>query len=871
MHRRLTGWAATAAAVALLATAMTAAGPAPTAHASTLTISKASYLDKTLAGILGQVGGVVTGYEFKSPNPYATDDCFRPSYGPYSGDAPLACWTPNNYPGYDRVGAPNFASNEVGSDDDYHIDFFNQLILQDHGPTVTNQDIKDEWVAHDVSDWGPGFVANDLMRNQGYLPPFTGTAEYDKFYWLTEAYIENDTVGMVAPGMPATARDLTGKFGSVTNEFDSVTWAKLLGTMYSQAYFATDVRDVLSQAAVVLPRNGWPYQIYEKAVALHDQNSTDWRWAQGQLLAFTRNVYGQDNPMAIPDRNVGSFILSILYGGNDYLTTLKIASLIGNDADCTASGVAGLMGIIKGMAGTPQEFKDRIYQNGAGRYINDTTTGYPPYIKNNYPHSQSWDDIAALYQSNAAAQIVAGGGSQDSTNFYVNAQTIQPEKTILINNADFEQGSLAGWTKWTPGTDPGSPNALAENNGTAQSGAWKGTVFTDSNVPEVKLSTTLQGLQFGQTYRVNAFVQSDQAARLYATNPGGPELYASVVGSYANAQNQWVNRSIEFTATATTAEVGLHMQPGTPGFAAIDNVTVQQITQPSTTRYEAESATLSGAEVSNDVTASNGSYVGGIDDPGNYVQFTVNAPSAGEYRANLNFANGTSGTSTLDLAINGSTKATVPFARTEVWGKFSRNIVSVPVTLIAGSNTIRLSKPATGGSYVQLDSLDLSAAPTPVYSAITDVSVPNSTFEADGATQTPASWSTWPGAAGTSADADYTETGGFDRTYRLTHYKSSAYEVYTDQTLTGLTNGTYTLTAWAEGSGGQSSDFLSAKGYAASAPELTAQTPGLGSPNWQQISISGIPVSNGSITLGAYSNAAGGQWSSLDHIELWRQ
>ncbi|MDF2442101.1 MAG: hypothetical protein JWR01_304, partial [Subtercola sp.] len=338
---------------ALLGATLVTTGPATPAEAATLTISKATYLDKTLAGILGQVGGVVTGYEYKQPTAMTDESCFRPAYGPYSGDAPASCWTPNNYPGYDRVGAPNFAANEVGSDDDYHIDFFNQHILAAHGPDTTAQDIKDEWVAHDVGDWGPGEIANGLMRNQGYLPPATGTAEYNRHYWLTEAYIENDTLGMVAPGMPATARDLTGKFASVTTEWDSVTWAKFYGTMYSMAYFATDVRDVLSDASATLPRSGWPYQIYQKVQALHEQNPTDWRWAQGQLLSFVRNVYGQDNVQAIPDRNNGSLLISILYGNNDYLTTLKIASLIGNDADCTASGVAGLMGIIKGMAGTP--------------------------------------------------------------------------------------------------------------------------------------------------------------------------------------------------------------------------------------------------------------------------------------------------------------------------------------------------------------------------------------------------------------------------------------------------------------------------------------------------------------------------------------
>ncbi|WP_285181122.1 hypothetical protein, partial [Mycobacterium tuberculosis] len=69
----------------------------------------------------------------------------------------------------------------------------------------------------------------------------------------------------------------------------------------------------------------------------------------------------------------------------------------------------------------------------------------------------------------------------------------------------------------------------------------------------------------------------------------------------------------------------------------------------------------------------------------------------------------------------------------------------MPVPLAAGSNTIKLSKPAPGGGYVQLDYLRLGAAPQPVYGAISDVAVPNRGFEANPPTQSPASWGTWGG------------------------------------------------------------------------------------------------------------------------------
>lgn len=841
--------------------------PGP-AQAATVTISKADYYDKTLAGILGQVGGFLSGYEYASPNPYPDDSCFRPTYGPYSGDAPSECWTPNNYPGYDRLGAPNFNSNEVGSDDDYHMDFFIQHILAEDGSDPSYLDIKDQWVHHDVGDFGPSDIANDLMRNDDYMPPMTGQAEYNRHYWLTEPYIETETIGMAAPGMPETTRDLTRRFGTVVGEFDSILWGELLATMYSLAYFETDARDVLHEAVKVLPQASWPTLVYEKVVNLHGQNPTDWRWAQQELLGFTRHVYGEDNEQAIPDRNNGSLIIAILYGQNDYLETLKISSLIGNDADCTASAAAGLMGIIKGMSGTPQEFLDRIYQNGNGRYINDLTTGFPPNIKNDYPISQSWDDIAALYQSNAEAQIVANGGSVDSQNFYIEQQLLQRPVVHPINNYDFEQQSLENWDYWTPGADPNDPNAFADEDVNSQSGEYKGTIFTDLDVSEVRLFTTVRGLQAGATYEARAFVQTDDLVDFYADSSTFAEIRADAVETFDVTYKQWVSRSLTFTAGGADVEIGIHMPQGTQGWAAIDNLVIRRVTNPSVTRYEAEDAARTGGEIRTATSASGSQYVGGLDNLGDGLTFSVNVPTAGEYIARMNFANAWSGFSDYALLINGIQRAQLPFPRTGTWGQFSRNVLNVPVELDAGANTLRVEQ--IGEGFVEFDYLDLGIASTDVYGDLVLETVGNPSFEQSAPTGTAPSWNTWPGSGGTDADADFVESGAFADHHRLTHYKATAYEVFTSQVVSGLTNGTYTLTGWMVGGGAQPTAFLSAKNYGTSVPELTAWAPGLGWPEWRHVVIHGIQVTNGQVEIGMYSNADAGQWLSLDSVTLTR-
>ncbi|WP_162515261.1 ADP-ribosylglycohydrolase family protein [Paenibacillus pinistramenti] len=669
-------------------------------------ISKEVYYDKTLAGIIGQVGGVLTGYEFVSEDPLP-DEWFGWIEGPYSGSSAYIQQPQNDRLFEDRGQAV------IGSDDDYHIDFFNQHILDVHGPNVSNADIKAEWLEHDVSDWGGGGAAMASMRTMNLLPPLTGKSEFNDFYWVTEAYIENDTLGMTAPGMPVTAAGLTEKFASVTGEYDAVLWAKLQGTMYSLAYFEQDARTVLDQAAAVLPRNSWPYQIYMKVKALHDEKPDDWRWAQSELRQFKRLVYGWDNIQVIPDINNALALLAILYGNNDYTESAKIASLAGYDADCTASFVMGLMGIIKGMDGVPQEVKFAIYADGKGIYVNDPD--FTPHLNANYPDEQKLTDIASLYQKNAERMIVFHGGSTESSEYRIPAENLRPAEVVIIPNADFEQGSLEGWTAWNPKAD--DSHIYAQDNGSALSGDWKGRIDVNEEVQEGKLYVKLNGLKKGQTYQVKAYLTADRGleARLFADEYGGPYRYASV----SNRTGKYASRTLTFTAGRSTAIVGLHVPPGSKGelSAALDDLTVEPIVPGAALQAEAEDAEYTGFVVEGGGTdASGGQFIHLAEGTSGKITFEdIEREEAGEYRLVIRYANPSGELTSMNLAVNGDPAAAAWFPPTGRSAAFSDNRVELPVVLQEGRNSIELSSDGQSSEALQLDRIEIMAAPHAVY------------------------------------------------------------------------------------------------------------------------------------------------------------
>jgi len=141
--------------------------------------------------------------------------------------------------------------------------------------------------------------------------------------------------------------------------------------------------------------------------------------------------------------------------------------------------------------------------------------------------------------------------------------------------------------------------------------------------------------------------------------------------------------------------------------------------------------------------------------------------------------------------------------------------------------------------------------------------VTNPGFETDGFwTYTPAGWSKW---SNSNDDASYIESGNaHSGSWNGTHWKATAYQVYTYQNITGLANGTYSVRAWVKSSGGQKQSYLKAYNYSGSPMFVTIPT----SSTWTQVTIANISVTNGQCEIGFWSDANGGNWINYDDLEL---
>lgn len=518
-------------------------------------ITKEEYVNKTLAGLLGQFSGFLSGYEFvySGSGPYIgmPEDWFDFINGPYAGN--YEHYWPGSYAEgnnrYDRLKInAETGRYEVASDDDYHMDIFNQTIMKEFGHS--SYAIKEAWKKYKVSDWGGGYDAMALISGSELLAPFTGTIEAGNRYgWCTEAYIENETLGMNAPGMPNLATSLVDTFASNVGYFDSVIWAKFYAAMYSLAYFENDIRVVMEKASVTLPANSYPYQMYHIALELFNKYPKDYKNAAIELEQKRRMLYRIDNIQTDPNVNGGFAILSWLYGNNSYLETCKYSSIMGYDGDCTAAICTGVMGILHGFKEGNEEYQklnDMIYYNGEGIYFNDRESGYPPFIISDaYFTRIKIDDIVKMYQENFETLLLKKGGQILEDRYVIPTETLYKDHSLLFTNYDGEERNTQGFSykngKFTSFT--------SSETGIVHTGYG---AFQFENIKNGKVYHDFKQLVKGRKYRVSTYVTTSDNTQIefYATDGTNEQTV-----SFANATSL-VNRTFIFEATNNKMEVG---------------------------------------------------------------------------------------------------------------------------------------------------------------------------------------------------------------------------------------------------------------------------------------------------------------------------
>ena len=270
----------------------------------------------------------------------------------------------------------------------------------------------------------PLWHANQVARYnilQGIMPPQSG-------HWLNNPHaddidyqIEADYAGLMSPGMPNTASEISDKIGHIMNYGDGWYGGVYVGAMYTLAFISDDIEFIVTEALETIPKNSLYYQCMNDVIRWHKQFPDDWKqtWAECEKkwssdIGCPDGVFVTGNIDAVI--NSAYILIGLLYGGGDFHKTIDIATRCGQDSDCNPSSAGGILGVIIGYDKIPEKFLKEL------KPVEDIDFAYTT-ISLNKVYQMSYNHATQLIKRN--------GGTIDGGNITIKCQkpeTVRYEK-----------------------------------------------------------------------------------------------------------------------------------------------------------------------------------------------------------------------------------------------------------------------------------------------------------------------------------------------------------------------------------------------------------------------------------------------------------
>lgn len=382
-------------------------------------LSRAVLTDKIRGGWAGQMIGVS----------YGAPTEFRAQGKMLEGELR---WTP------DRV------ENAIHQDDLY-VEMTFARVMDEQGLAATSEQYGEAFKNSRYGLWHANAAARRNL-NRGIKAPLSGHPKYNLHANDIDFQIEADFIGLMAPGLPQAVNQYCDRVGRVMNYGDGLYGGMFVGGMYAAAYFENDARKVVEAGLACLPSGSTYAKLIRDLLDWSGQNPGDWRktWQQIEVKWDKDDPCpdGALTPFNIDAKINGAYIaLGLLYGQNDFLKTMEIATRCGQDSDCNPSSAAGVLGVMLGFAAIPDQCKSGLAK------IADTKFEFTDY---------SFNSIVQSTEARALQLIKRAGGEVNDREVSIPRQPPVPPSLEQwepgvpdrkIEAADSAWNWSEGWTR----------------------------------------------------------------------------------------------------------------------------------------------------------------------------------------------------------------------------------------------------------------------------------------------------------------------------------------------------------------------------------------------------------------------------------------
>lgn len=312
---------------------------------STLTISKDVLKDKIKGGWAGQTIGVT----FGGPTEFRFCGTMIQDYVPIE-------W----YDGYLK----RTMENNAGLYDDVYMDLTFVDVFEKHGLDAPVDEFAKAYANAGYMLWH----ANQAGRYNilhGVRAPASG-------HWLNNPHadcidyqIESDFAGLMSPGMPNTASEISDKIGHIMNYGDGWYGGVYVGAMYTLAFTSSDIPYIVREALKTIPEQSRFHQVISDVIRWHAQYPNDWKRTWFEIEKKWTEDFGCPDGVFVPFNidatvNAAYVVLGLLYGNGDFTRTMEISTRAGQDSDCNPSSAGGVLGAVLGYNKIPDYWKQGL-------------------------------------------------------------------------------------------------------------------------------------------------------------------------------------------------------------------------------------------------------------------------------------------------------------------------------------------------------------------------------------------------------------------------------------------------------------------------------------------------------------------------------
>jgi hypothetical protein len=288
---------------------------------------------------------------------------------------------------------PSFGAPD---NDDIYINLLFLYSLRKYGIDVDPVTVAHEWDRKIRKVWHANDAGLQNIR-KGILPPDSGNPRYNLHADDIDFQIESDVFGMIGQRM-----------GHIMNYGDGVYGGMFISAMYTQAFFATNIREVVESGLKAIPAKSLYAQLIRDVIQWHDENPNDWlkTWhlVQAKWGEVDHCPDGYKQPFNIDAKlNGGYVVMGLLYGNGDWYKTMNYATRGGQDADCNPANAAGILGTLIGAHAIPAEYREPLHNT----YWNKTLAGLPDSFE---------IDVLAEDTAQVGLKVLLANGGEVKTN-----------------------------------------------------------------------------------------------------------------------------------------------------------------------------------------------------------------------------------------------------------------------------------------------------------------------------------------------------------------------------------------------------------------------------------------------------------------------